>query len=560
MTTGKKDNKIRGYLKVMAPAVIISFAVCFLVLLYAPLELYFSNKIDLWFDVYLLLEIFGLLFLLGFVLCNIVYFILWIINEKLYKFSILAGFVFFFCTYVQGNFLVGNLPALDGRVIEWSFYKTERISSALLWIVVVSGVILAVKFLHMDRVISYAKYASIFITLMLSLTIITLGIMEDGFERMKPRLVTNEYLYEYSEDTNFVIFLLDCFDSKKYAEIAGNHPEYEDILEDFTYYPNTVSAYPFTKQSIPYILSGEWFENQTDFTEYYEDVCANSPFLEKLNSQGYKLGFYEDEAPLGDESILRFENIQNTKLKVSSFWGFSKCVLKLAGYRYAPFELKRFCVTNIFDLYNFKQGETSETQFSSTNYLFYDNLKNMDVTYSKDKQFKFIHIFGPHGPYVYNEQAEYVYPGGTGSYDINVEATMTIVDAFLNKLKDAGVYDNSVIIIMSDHGYYYQDEMRPDAMGRQNALLFVKGINEKHAYTVSQAPISFEDLQGAFDELLKGKTDTEVFHIAEDAKRERRYLYYPIVNEDSIIYEYVQTGYATDEETMIPTGKEYKLQ
>ena len=54
---------------------------------------------------------------------------------------------------------------------------------------------------------------------------------------------------------------------------------------------------------------------------------------------------------------------------------------------------------------------------------------------------------------------------------------MTIAATYLEKLKKADSYDNSVIIIMSDHGY---DEEGTEEYGRQNPLLMIKGRNEHH--------------------------------------------------------------------------------
>ena len=60
-------------------------------------------------------------------------------------------------------------------------------------------------------------------------------------------------------DTNFIILLLDAMEGGTYNEVAQNHPEYAEIMKDFTYYDNTVCGYTFTKQSIPFILSGIYF-------------------------------------------------------------------------------------------------------------------------------------------------------------------------------------------------------------------------------------------------------------------------------------------------------------
>ena len=40
--------------KDFVPVIIISFACSFLVCLYAPLELFFSNRDEFWFDIYVL--------------------------------------------------------------------------------------------------------------------------------------------------------------------------------------------------------------------------------------------------------------------------------------------------------------------------------------------------------------------------------------------------------------------------------------------------------------------------------------------------------------------------
>ena len=72
----------------------------------------------------------------------------------------------------------------------------------------------------------------------------------------------------------------------------------------------------------------------------------------------------------------------------------------------------------------------------------------------------------------------------------------------------------------------------------------------------SLAPISFEDLQEAYVRLLDGRRSDEVFDWKEGDARERRFLRYSFLDDDHM-QEYMQTGYASDMNTMIPTGREY---
>lgn len=72
----------------------------------------------------------------------------------------------------------------------------------------------------------------------------------------------------YAADARFVTPMLE------------ENPDYREIFEDFTYYPNTVGAYPFTMMAIPHILSGEWFENQESFWDYNVNAFKNAPLFE----------------------------------------------------------------------------------------------------------------------------------------------------------------------------------------------------------------------------------------------------------------------------------------
>ena len=71
---------------------------------------------------------------------------------------------------------------------------------------------------------------------------------------------------------------------------------------------------------------------------------------------------------------------------------------------------------------------------------------------------------------------------------------------------------------------------------------------------ISSAPVSYEDLMTAYDRLMAGRESDNIFDYKENDVRERRFLWYAL-DEEELMIEYVQTGFAGDEETMIPTGR-----
>ena len=359
-------------------------------------------------------------------------------------------------------------------------------------------------------------------------------------------------MFEMSQDTNFVILVLDSLDSKTLSEVIQNEERYRDVFKDFTYYPNTVGMYPYTTYALPHILTGICYQNDETFDDYNIRAYQSSELLNNLEKKGYNINVFMDPdiVPKYGENIFDFDNSHN-EFKIGSWFEFAKIQVKLVGLRYAPYQIKYKCMilTEWIDELMVTEGDSEI--YLDNNAIFYQSLAAEDITYIDEPCFKYIHLEGAHLPFRYDENMNVL---EETSYTQCVKASVTVADAYLDKLREAGVYDNSVIIVMADHGYS-EEQVLYNAFGRQNPILFVKGVRESHDLEISQAPISFDDLQEAYKRLLDGKPSAEVFDARENEERIRRYIYYYYGDEEHM-YEYMLEGHAFDD-VMTPTGESY---
>ena len=551
----RKDGETIG--RSLLPALTLSFALSFLLMLYGPLELFFPNQKEFYFDVWLLLpellKGFGLLL----VVCMAAFVVCYVIHVRLYDLALLAAGVGFVCTYVQGMFLAGNLPPLDGRAMNWAAYSIQNIYTYILWGVVILLTGFLVWRLKMVKMYRVLTGISLFLSAILLVTGVSVGIMYGGFANDPDVAITTDGEFTMSTEENLVIFVVDAADSRTFQRLLETEdPQFADTLADFTYYPDTLCAYPFTEHSVPYILTGQWYENRGEFTDYVSEAMAVSPLLTRLRQEGYRMGAYEEDlSRYNDDSRMEFENVAEVEFEFTSTKELLKQELKLVWYKYAPFPLKQYVWVYLGDFNRILSIKGEQENFWAANFEFKADLETAQVETVADKCFRFIHIEGAHVPFRYDSEANLI-PSGTGTYDQNMEASMTLVKMYLELLKEAGVYDNTAIMIMGDHGYGY--DRAHTTLGRGNALLAVKGIGEQHeTMQTSSAPISYEDLQEAYLRLLDGAAGDQVFDAEPGEDRSRRFILYEYSEEDHMV-EYALEGHAFDIENMAPTGQVYQ--
>ena len=545
------------------PGVLMAAAISFLLFLYAPVDLYCSNIDEFWFDFDVLLRMAAMMFGISLVTLTLLYLLATWIHPYLYRIGLAVGLAVLLITYVQGNFLVGNLPVLDGTSISWEDYSALQTESVILCIVVLAIVVLLFLLLKKQLFGKACMYISACLSLMLLVTAITEVFGSDALEPKLKLQISTKNEFVMSGEQNFVIFILDAADSREFSYLLEQDPEYKDIFADFTYYENTVGAYSCTRYAVPYILSGKWYECDTSFEEYMEDLYNTSPLIEELENRNYRIGLYEPDLHAQNNDVLRFDNIFEAEFKVKSYLGMARQELKLVAYRYAPYWLKKYCVLKqaAFDE-QLEAGEGSgEITASMENRVFLDHLNAGGITVDDtENSFKFIHLEGAHSPYVYDAEVNII-DESQGTYAQNMEASLTLAERYLSALKKSGTYDNTAIIVMSDHGFNRDidnADMGDNPFMRQCGLLLIKGVGETHdTMQISEAPVSYEDLQEAYRRLLDGAWSDAVFDCREGEHRDRRYLWYAVTDEDYLV-EYQQTGYASDLSTMIPTGREFR--
>ncbi len=534
------------------PSIILALVFSYMLFIFEPITMYANNTTDFWFDIWILLKV----TIIPFILFAAVAIAAMAIINKFVKpkyaiYVYLAAFAVFTIAYINSNYLAGFLPTLDGTTIEWNS-KGGWISSIAVIIVVLAALIVAkikTKTKQLYRITSYISLA-IFAMLSVSLltTVATKKLTKDN---NAVTVSTEKNINKLSSNENFLILMIDATDSKEFGKLISEHPEYQEMLKDFSYYPDTMSGYAFTMESMPFIFSSNWYEKPYD--DYATKSYNESPFLNKVYDKGYEMNFYDDSFIWNDDKVFRLDNISK-EVQSPRTKNFIKQELKYILFKILPYPIKRFSmIQNLNFQDSIKQSENGI--FNWKDETFRHKYLTLQTEMTDDKYFQFLHIEGGHVPFDFDENGNTINPtDDNGTYDRKLLGVLSSIQIYLNRIKEAGAYDNSTIIIMADHGFDTDDKW--GTLKRGNPALFIKGKNETHhAMKVSNKQISQVDYVEAFNRLLDGAKSTEIFENIPEEGRIRLYYDYGHGKEETMT-EYEQRGKAWTTDELIPTGKE----
>ena len=535
-------NKIKGLFKETKAGLIISICLSFMLMIYEPLNLFVSNRSDFDFDIYFFFPLLLLQGIICFLILYLLFIITKIIHNNVYKIFVVIFLILLVFSYIQGNYLAGSLGGIDGEKINLANYTKERIISGVILVSIISSVIFILYKYKFKMIEKVSKYSSLVIMGMLAISMISFPLSKDFFKKSVLYYASTDYINEISSEKNYIIFMLDAVDSTMFNNELEKLGKKESLFKDFTYYPDTMGGYPFTRNSIPFIFSGEWFENKEDFSDYISRSFANSKILNKLENNGYLLNLYErDLSGYNGDNHKRLRNIK--KMTNFNYGDVFNEEMKIVLYKYLPYQFKSIANAETFDMTKIRNAKD---KFDYNELIAFNRIKNEKFDIVNDKVFHYIHLEGAHNPQRYDINLNVI---ENGTHEGNMDACITIPETFLNKLKDNGLYDKSVIVVLSDHGYFETAE------NRQNPILYIKGLNEKHEFAVSNKKISYVNLVDAFVDLEEGKDSSSIFENLDNSVR--RYFFYRFTKEDKM-YEMEQTGYSWDEETLKETGNVYE--
>lgn len=550
---GREGNRRR-----LLPAYVIWFAFCFMLFVYEPLLMYSTNKNDFWFDfgimIFPTLVIFALFLVTGAVLIVAFYFVTVKLSKGktgIYQCAVTALFVVFLATYIQGVYLSTSLPVLTGETIAWDQYLKEDLLTAALWVILETAAIaLTVKF-GTEPVVKWESRISAAIVVMLLAGLLPQMFSNNAFEKKDALITTNAHFNDVSTNRNFFILLVDAVEAESFETVLESNEEYRDVFKDFTYYSNTASVYPFTRDSMPLLLTGAVNRNEKEFGEFASEAYNNSPLFERLEAEDYDIGIYMEEPVWYGER--RFHITSDIKNEIVSpyenmdFNMYFRQEMKYILFKYLPYAYKQYSQIEGFDfgmaleMYNYRYDSV------------YDSLlENPELVKTDRNVFQFVHVEGAHLPFKYDKDLN---PIEKGTYSQKIEATIKVIDTWLSRLKNNGVYDNSVILIMADHGYYDvdHDSYGEEVLERFHPILLVKGWQEDHELFESDVPLSHMDLMDAYMELLDGKKGGEIFRGIEP-DRKRQVIWYEYRNEDHMV-EYELEGKRFERRDFKPTGR-----
>jgi len=444
--------------------------------------------------------------------------------------------------WAQGNLMVGDYGVLNGQDIEWSGHAWRNRFELPVWILVPAIAVLAARYL-----LPAAVFASrVLIALQTALLLVTA--YQADPEAQPKWQGPPDAIFELSSKQNVFHFVLDGFQSDAFGDILRADPtEMNRQFTGFTFFANHMGAFPTTIVSIPSMLTGSPYRNQEPMRRFIAREFKKASLFGTLRSQGFQVdaisGLQYDRA-----SASTYYRLPTPYVTYDAYTRFAAWQLAdLSLFRHSPHVLKPAIYNDqawrLQQTWLGQSGDTPGRRYIPVNgqAFLQDYTGRVRVAHDRPT-YKYIHIGIPHWPVSVNADCEYIGPKSLRrpNYTDQAKCGIRRVGAFLDKLRELGLYDSSLILLSSDHGVALPPQNFTDdrdvfgaplseIAGSSLALLVVKPPNSSGPVRISQAPSAITDIPATIVDTLGLKnpfSGTSALKLDEHAERPREFGVY----------------------------------
>lgn len=427
---------------------------------FGPCELYLQNTSDMTFPFALLAPAAALAGLGVFALLLA---ILLLFRGKLFNYAVSFLFAVTVAGYLQGNFWNVDHGTLDGSAVTWQNYKWAMVKSLIAWLAVIGAVFFLLYFSRRlwTRTL---ECVSLLLAAVQTVALISL-INATNLSELQDRYLSTSGMFELSQGRNVVFFLLDRCDRSYLDNVIAQHPEWADDLGGFTSYQDFTGSFSRTYASVTYLLTGVRDEDAAPFEvrkrDYFSRAWERSSFLPDLRAAGCQVGLYSHIGDVvGDMDNVegKIDNIGRDTMNFSRRVMLVK-MLELSVYRYAPEAFKPYFQSYTGDL-DAVQTSPNQDLYQIDDPAFWARYRSQGLSVNANLTdcFRFYHFQGAHFPFNMDEQAQRVETGWDAQDRYaQVTGNMEMIFQYLAELRELGLYDNTTVVISTDHAADYPD-------------------------------------------------------------------------------------------------------
>ncbi len=473
----KKKKKKRFTLKKEFTIFAISAAFCFTVCFFAPADIFIGNQHDFAISapriLYPLFEAACITTVALMIFLNIMLAInvrLWKIVSSLISGLLLAG-------YSQMMLMNGRMVSITGDAAPYSVRSKFNLANLAIFIaitltptlfMIISGDLKKKKKnrFHM-RALTYISVA-LFIMQGVGIggRLAKIGIEKSDDSQFESFFSLNGAT-DLSSDENIVVFLTDRLDADWMETLLDDYPELNDELADFTFYANNTSGYTNTFPAVAQMLTAHKYDGG-EWVPYLDESWKGQTVPRRLHENGYTVNMLIDSSTTFSkysnlkgqcDNIRSAENFVDYNyfgphgiLRTMAHFSLGKLSPYLVkgrlmnGYA-ADFSSKFYVITaDIPERLDASIGMDSDMKI-------YQYVKKNGINAnSPSKTFTFIHLDFMHD----NSKAlSNLYDGFEGEVDKYTTARggFELLNTYFEEMKKAGVYDNSTIVVLGDHGH-----------------------------------------------------------------------------------------------------------
>lgn len=383
--------------------------------------------------------------------------------------GLLAGFT------VQTFLLNGRMGQVLSNDVRYGRYRAEIIANAVLfWTVTALPLLLTI----LGAVLRNGKLSRftagrpvvIFSAALMALHMGQAAVKTASTDYKKYNGIQNYYLsYEQtlslSDKGNVIVIVADRLDSLWMDEMLEKYPELYDEFSGFTFYQNAISTGTSTFPTVPEFLTGRKYDGE-DWPDYLTDAWSGNTVPAQLKANGWQVYLLPDRITTLSSPAQVWDQCDNIKdygremkPKLLGKRGLWLGMMRLSAARMAPYHLKHgisywlganFCRFMIKDADSESDWLPTQTSFPhDIRYNAYLNSHSITAD-APGKVFSFLHLNCCHD--VNDTIASF--HGFTGENDIykTIRGDFETIFEYFRQMKAAGVFDNSTIIVMGDHG------------------------------------------------------------------------------------------------------------